>query len=148
MNRFEVDVIITPKSSSMLNQIFAHRLGELGGAHVILDAFIKQLNIEDISIDYEHPGITKEIQELLENKIKIAKQKGYFNLKSIPGKFRKFLDNMFMPQNNEIIREIENKNVLIIDDIITTGTSINQIAKKTIGIVNSINCMTMFKSVS
>jgi hypoxanthine phosphoribosyltransferase len=133
------DIIITPKSSSKILEELKNKLQAKAGNNVLLssDIFVKN-TIDNIKFDED------KIDKLSnENKIKIKKilnkvfSKEDYKLRSLPPQYRKYVLN-FMKFNSEadkrLINAIINGRVLIVDDIVTEGTTIRNM----VALLNSI----------
>jgi DNA-directed RNA polymerase subunit F len=133
------DIIITPKSSSKILDELKNKLQAKAGNNVLLssDIFVKN-TIDNIKFDED------KIDKLSnENKIKIKKilnkvfSKEDYKLRSLPPQYRKYVLN-FMKFNSEadkrLINAIINGRVLIVDDIVTEGTTIRNM----VALLNSI----------
>ena len=126
------DIIITPKSTSKVLDELKNKLHSKAGSNVLLSSDIIVKNTID-NIKFDEEKIDKLSDE---NKIKVRKilnkvfGKEDYKLRSLPPQYRKYVLN-FMKFNNEadkrIINSIIGGKVLIVDDIVTEGTTIKNI---------------------
>lgn len=143
----QIDIIVSPKSSSHLVKTLLNELETRSNYHILSDTFVKIKNLNNLTIDTEHPKMTNELKTVLSKMKEKSVSKNNFSMKSIPPKYRKFFKGLFEIENVEMIKKFQNKNVVIFDDVLTSGQTIKQIndllfsygAKKVIGI-------TIFKS--
>lgn len=142
-----IDIIVTPKSSSNLTKEFVKDLAARNNVSVMVDSFVKQPDISKIEIDRESPKISENIIKKLETILRKAKENNQFKLSKILPQHRKFIKNIFVVADESIIKKINDKNVLIVDDIITEGTTSESIYN--ILVANGakfVTTLTVFKS--
>lgn len=142
----KIDLLVLPESSSPLAANFARAIVAANpGIRMAPKNFIKARDVEQIKIDYENPKLTPAITKTLESSLRRAKREGVLKMKWILPVNRKFLTNVFSYDGNSYI--FSDKNVLIVDDIVTSGSSILPLYKavEEAG-ANSTTCLTLFKS--
>ena len=141
----EIDIIVMPKSSSTLTKDFASELGKrFPHIKIMVDSFVKS-EIDKIVLNTEDPRLEPSILKSLTGILKRAKKDGYFEFKKVLPQHRKFFRNVFSYDGNSAI--FEDKNVLIVDDIIASGSSIYDIYKTLQeAAVNEVLCLTLFKT--
>lgn len=150
------DTIITVESSSRLNQQFLHRLNKIIKAEYhITDMFEKIPAAEVYITNFNGKNLSKE------DSLKISKafakmqseNNGDFSFKYIPNKLRYTITKTihFEPETDlvkygEIIND---KNVLILDDTISSGTTISEYCKNILEIFTpkSVTVITLFSSI-
>jgi len=144
VNISSYDLIVLPQSSSPLLTQVVNSLGRKYGTavEVIDSAFVKN-KITDITVD---PQIIQQIRtkhgdkkanyiaNRYEKLIKSAEVNGEFKMKKIPTSmgFRRGITNFLHINNNRedaIFKQVYGGNVLIIDDIITSGTTMVEMAR-------------------
>lgn len=126
-----INVIIYPQSSSKLNFDLANKIAsKLPNCIVIKDSIIKNLP-QDIQLDYSKlNGKSQELIDTLEDILKNIKlKKSDFKIKYFPPRYRKFVINFLKLKENDrrLINLINNGNVLVVDDIITEGTTFTEV---------------------
>jgi hypothetical protein len=136
-----IDIIIYPKSSSPLNFDIAKKIKDKLGTntYIVKDSIVKN-EIENIKID-----ASKISDKTRKSLLKYSIKDGEFFLKRIPPQYRKYFFN-FLKFDNNIQRDFYNKlsgNILIVDDILSEGTTINEIEK----LVKSFNPSKIIKYV-
>ena len=147
ISNFEIDIIVMPKSSSLLVKKFVEELKKRIFIPVYYDSFAKITDIKKIKIDRDNPKITEKIIKKLETILRKGVKDNKLSLTKILPQNRKFLLNLFRVVDKKMLKKVEGKVILIADDIVTSGSTINNIsdillthgAKKTIG-------LTIFKS--
>lgn len=138
------DLIITPKSSKPLANYVAEKFKSKIGQNTLLatDTFVKSLR-ENVTIDTDgmQPKTIVALQKML-NKGELEGKS--FEIKNVPVMFRKKFKN-FVKFKDETSREVYNKleggKVLIIDDYLTSGTTLVEMANivKDLGAKEVIN---------
>lgn len=149
LNRIDTDVIVSPVSSSDLVKEFAKQIQRRTYDEFYIDSFRKSPDISRISVNKDDPRITDEIIASMEKTLARAKKKGFVSVKQFAPSHRKFLKNLFEVIDESLYNKVADKNVVIIDDVMTTGTTAKQIHDilKTHG-ANSVVTLTMFKATS
>ena len=142
----KIDVIVTPRSSSSLTHDFAEKLSERNpGITFMLDSFVKADDPSKITISDEFKKLSDSTFKKLEGSIRRGVKLGYFQMKWILPPYRKFLRNVFSYVGNA--KKFEGKNVLIVDDVISSGSSVGAIFQtlQEAG-ADSVICLTLFKT--
>lgn len=142
-----VDVIVTPKSSSPLTHSFVKEIQARTNLDVFVDSFVKNPDISKIEVDVDNPKMTPAIQKSMQRIIDRAKKTGTLSLTKFSPIHRKFVKNLFKVTDEKILSKIDGKKVLIVDDILTSGSTTKSISDILFanGAV-SINGLTLFKS--
>lgn len=121
------DVIVAPKSSGNLNRIFLTEIRKRSNIDILEGAFEKTTNSEELFIEDRVKELSPELYDSL---TKILKRTT--NTSSITKRFRpehrKFIRGLYSLSDQDLYDKIANKRVLIFDDIITSGTTIDSIA--------------------
>jgi len=145
----DVDIIVSPKSSSDLVKEFAKEIERRTYYDFYIDAFQKTVDISKVEIDREDPRITDDIIASMEKILTRSKGKGFLSVKQFAPSHRKFIKNLFEIIDETLYRKVADKNVAIIDDVMTTGTTAKQIHDilKAHG-ANEVTTLTMFKATS
>lgn len=147
IKNFDIDIIVMPKSSSPLVKNFIKELQKRIFIPVYYDSFKKTSNFSNIKIDRDNPKISDKIIKKLEPILRRAIKEGKLSLTKILPQNRKFLLNLFDVVDKKMLKKIEGKNVLIADDILTSGTTISNIANiLTLHGAQKITGLTIFKS--
>lgn len=149
LNSLDTDVIVSPISSSDLVKEFAKQIQRRTYDEFYIDSFRKTPDISKVSVDRDDPRITDEIATSMEKTLARAKRKGYLSVKQFAPSHRKFLKNLFEIIDESLYKKVVDKNVVIIDDVMTTGTTAKQIHDilKAHG-ANTVVTLTMFKATS
>jgi hypothetical protein len=124
----EIDIIVTPKSSSDLTKSFVEELQRRTNYDIFIDSFHKTPDISNIIVDKIHPKITDKIADSMQKVLDSAKRKGRLSLTKFPVMYRKFLKNLFVSVDESLLTKFDGKNVLIIDDILTSGSTAKSIS--------------------
>lgn len=128
------DIIITPKSSSPLTNYIGNKFREKTFNSVFTDNIFIKNTIDNIKIDKEKISklSDKDKKQFYKNFEKSI-ETGTFQLKKLTPIQRRLIYN-FLKFNSETERKIYNLiyngNVLVIDDILTTNTTIVEINKQ------------------
>ena len=147
LRELNVDIIVSPISSSVLTKEFVKRIKERTHLDVYVDSFKKQADISKVEIDRNHPKITDAIIASMESTLERAKRRNYLSIKMFSPMHRKFVKNMFMITDEKLLSKFEDKHVIIIDDIMTSGTSAKNIADVLLtNDAASVSVLTIFKS--
>lgn len=142
-----VDIIVSPVSSSDLTKEFVKRIKDRTHVDVYVDSFKKQPDIAKVQIDRNHPKITDVIIKSMESTIERAIRRNHLSVKMFSPMHRKFIKNMFEITDQKLLSKFEDKTVVIIDDIMTTGTSAKNIYDVLItNNATSVSVLTIFKS--
>lgn len=140
-----IDLIITLKSSSDLVNRFADQFSVRIPNRLFFPSAIQKANIDKIKVADNVPNekIRKDLQRVIDN-VKSGKVNG-FEIKKILTKDRQFVLD-FLELDESLLKKIEGKHVLIIDDFLTSGATIAESARL-ISLYNpaSIRAATIFK---
>jgi hypothetical protein len=129
------DTIVYPKSSSKILKVLAEQLfKKAGNAKLIPDSFVKlersQIKFDDEKIETLPEKTKKEVKAVIK---RIQTGEGDFHLRTIFSRYRQFIKD-FMIFNSERDREnynaIENKNIILVDDFRTSGTTLKEMKKQ------------------
>lgn len=144
----KVDVIVTPVSSSPLTKEFVKEISRRTNYDVYTDSFRKVPDFSKIRIDTSHPGLTDKIKDSMEKIIDRATRRGNLSVKMFAPQHRKFITNLFeVVVDKKLFDKIVDKHVVIIDDIMTSGTT----AKNIYDVLRAngaekVSALTIFKS--
>lgn len=112
------DAVLAIKSSSQLNNLFMKELAnQLPGVAFIPDAIMKA-DIKNITIDKNATDIQRKNAE---RELKKAKESGVLSFKKIHVSLRQLFKGVM--QLNNIVNNIENKTIIVLDDIMTTRST-------------------------
>ena len=118
-----VDIIVTPKSSSPLANTFAKEVQKRTNYDFFIDSFKKTVDMSKVTIDRNSPKITPEITLSMEKALVRAKKKGFLSVKAFLPQHRKFIQNLFELVDDKLVTKVSGKHVVIIDDVMTSGTT-------------------------
>ncbi len=135
------DVIIYPKSRSPLVKKFVDEIASIyPTAKVLPDSFVKSvLSAEDVEplINKKHPAWKKFAEENpkavheLEMSLKRQIKNGELELKKLYKPHLKFIKNFIeLKDAYEVLDKVLGKNVLVIDDILSTGSTIAEMIRQ------------------
>lgn len=143
----KADVIVSPQSSSPLARLFTKKIKERTNHEFFIDSFSKTVDLNKVTIDHNHPLITDGLIKSLEKTLARGRKKGFIKIKDFQVRDRKFIRNLFEIVDSKIETKVQGKNVVIIDDVTTSGSTGQQIYNilKTHGAEN-ITVLTLFKS--
>lgn len=143
----DIDLIVTPVSSSPLTKEFAKYIQKRTNYDVLVDSFKKRPDLSRVEIDVDHPKITPKIIKSMQSILKRAIKQGNLTIKMFAPMHRMFVKNLFEVTEQKILTKTEGQNIIIIDDVTTSGTTIKNI--NDILVTNkakSVNALTIFKS--
>ena len=149
LRSMKADVIVTPISSSDLTKEFVKEIERRTNYDVLIDSFMKRPDLSKVTIDKDHPKITDSIIKSMQRTLDKAVKSGSLSVKLFAVPHRKFLKNLFEVTDEKIYNKTQDKNVVIIDDVMTSGTTTQHI--RDILITNqaeSVSALTIFKSTS
>lgn len=147
LRQIGTDVIVTPISSSDLTKEFVKEIQKRTNYDVVIDGFRKQPDISKIVIDVNHPKITPAIIKSMESIIERGIKRDSLSVKMFAVQYRKFIKNLFEVADERIYKLVQGKRVVIVDDIMTSGTTARNIFD--ILMVNGasdVQALTLFKS--
>lgn len=159
LSKIKPDVIIYPKSSSSLTAEFAKKIHDKHpSAQLVSDAFYKKiLNAEDVEplINTKHPDWEKfaannpaDVEKLKKSLSKMIRDHdGKLELKKMYKPYMKFIKNFVeMRDALEVLEAVLEKNVLVIDDVLSTGATMLEMIRQLVdNEPNSIAGLTIFK---
>lgn len=141
VKRVKPDIIIYPKSRSpLLKQFVDDLVSAYPTAEILSDRFIKSvLNAEDVEplINTSHPDWKKFSEEhpdqvkLLKQNLKYQVKKGEIEMKKLYKPYLKFLKNFIeLKDAYEVLEKVMGKNVLVVDDILSSGTTMAEMIRQ------------------
>lgn len=125
-----VDVIVTPTSSApLLSDLTDAIRKRMPHVTFLKDSFQKvgPESIDKIKIRYDLPGMTPNIERGLKGVLSKAKKDGYFEVKKVDKRFAKYLTGYFELTDPKLINKLQNKRVVILDDVISSGATFSEI---------------------
>lgn len=126
-NNLSFDIILLPKSSSNLNRKMAEEFRKRFPYEVQLYSDeITKSSPKDLQIVGNPP---EEIEKALQKIINKWNIDGKFEIKKLPPSWRQFISNL-SKIDDKVFKKVDEKNVLIIDDVLTSGTTIADIIKQ------------------
>jgi len=142
----DIDTIFVMESKSSLAEDLTMRIKS-----ILPDTTIKILkksivkNIENLTLDKEGVKIYDTEFKILTDFYNKVKNTGEFSVKKIHPKHRSLFKN-WIKINEDSIRYITNKNVLIIDDYITSGSTLDEVCTQILKLSpKSLKCLTIIK---
>lgn len=132
INISDVDLILIPQSESNINLNIANKIkNKVPNALFLKDVILKN-QPENVTINYEllkSKNVLPETIIKIEQMVSNAVVEGVFKIKKIHPKFRKYILNFLTIDvtNRKLINKLMNGKVLVIDDIITEGTTFKEI---------------------
>ena len=124
----DIDTIIMMESSSRLIADLMIKMNKYLPKYYNMHTYDKgifknpDISAIEISTQYElKPETIKELERILLK----ARENKYFSIKKVPAKFRELIKN-WLKINDRILSKIVDKNIMIIDDIVTTGSTIKE----------------------
>lgn len=124
------DVIITPTSSAPLLSDLTDAINKrVPHITFLKDSFqkISPDKIDNIKIRYDLPGMTPKIERGLKGVLSKARKDGYFEIKKVDKRFAKYLTGYFELTDTKLINKLQNKRVVILDDVISSGATFSEI---------------------
>lgn len=126
------DVVIYPKSSSNINKVIANFIEYKTSSNVlnIPDSIIKN-SLNNVTVDKNKLNNASDAVKRRVNQI-LTHQSGKLELKKIPMVMRNMFSNFLKfdtDRERELFNRLNGGKVLIIDDVYTRGTTINELAK-------------------
>ena len=152
----EYDTIVVVESSNTLNTKFLHRLNKIIRAkNVITDLFYKIPASEILTANFDGRSMPKEDAEFVHKKLRrMIKNNNIFSFKFIPKELRYCIKKTIgmYPPETELIKYsklINDKNVLVLDDTISSGTTISEYCKNLIDTFTpkSLTVITLFSPI-
>lgn len=128
----KIDTIILMESSSKLLVDVSIKLNKYLPKYYEMFTYDKGIfknpNLEDIFIDQKSFDLSDSTVKELKKQIEKAKTSGYFSIKKFKPQFRRSITN-WLKMKDQLLSKIVDKNVLILDDIITTGSTVIEASK-------------------
>lgn len=154
-NQSNYDYIISVASSSALTSILANKLSEAFDAPVVSTS---KLSVDDLKLDRDlatselmRQGKSDNYISLLLDNIQRRyidpqKKSGTFSMRRVAPRFRKWIAPMFRFDDAENI--VNSNSILVVDENITTGTSVNQVISllKSSGFSGTIDIFTLLSN--
>jgi len=165
VNLYNYNLVVMPESSSRVNQYmlrYIYRFAQptLRKMQLIknlpssinfdMDSFSKQY-LEDV-LENGRPRYTQtqkdEVKQSINNMLDLIHQKDYFTIaKDVKkSRFRPYMTQFLKFENGEdeeLCKKISQQNVLIVDDVTTSGSTLNEILR-TLRILNEDNDISIF----
>jgi hypothetical protein len=123
-----IDTIIVMETSSRLLADLMVKMNKYLPKYYEMQTYNKGIfknpEISAIEISTQHelkPNTIKELERILTK----ANEKSYFSIKKVPAQFRDLIKN-WLKINNKILSKIVDKRVMLIDDIVTTGSTVKE----------------------
>ena len=125
-----VETVITPSSSSTIINDSVDELQRIRpDVEIVRERFQKVLDPGQIRIAEDDPRITPAIVKSLRRVIDNATRDGYFQMKRVRAKDRKFLSNYFSLVDGYRYGKLEGRRVAIMDDLVRTGSSFEEMRR-------------------
>lgn len=133
-NLSSYDLVVTPKSTSKVLDLMRNVIGAKAGPNTMVssDLFVKN-TIDNIKFDEEKLNKVPENERKQILKIlNTVFSKEDYKLRSVSPRFRKFILN-FVKFNTEVNKKVMNRivngKILVVDDILTEGTTVKNIVQ-------------------
>jgi len=140
-----IDLVVTIKSSSNLTKRFAEQFTRRINNQVFFPAAITKAAIDKVKVSDDVPNekMRKDIQRVIDN-VKTGKTAG-LEIKKLRPQDRQFLVD-FLELDEKLVKKIEGKNILIVDDYVTSGNTIAESMRLLeLYAPNDIFAVTLFK---
>jgi phosphoribosylpyrophosphate synthetase len=128
----KIDTILVMDSSSPLVSDLTLEINRRLPKYYSMYTFNKQIfktpDIQDITIDTMGVDVSDKNYKSMKSSLDKMKKEGYFKIHNIYAPNRKFIKN-WLKINNNILSKIVDKRVALIDDILTTGSTIKEAAR-------------------
>ena len=143
------DTIIKIPSSNDLNNIFMDRLNKIIKCDHEIITGLSKLDTDTVwmeGVDFDK--MSKEEIEILEKCF--VKMDDYFSFKFIPIYLRRYIkkiyDQNYIHEQLDVAEKINNKNILILDDTISTGSTISLFTKEILNMYapSKVTIITLF----
>ena len=128
----KISTITYPQSSSALASQFADKFQGRVSDTVLIPSAFKKSDPKMIRLDYESMALYKlspKTIKALEDIIEKAKAKGSFKIHDVPTMLRKFFNHFMEPSHINMLDKVEGKNILLVDDILTSGSTTHEIVR-------------------
>jgi len=143
-----VDVIVTPQTSSFLLKDILDQISSIKPhIKIIHEAFVKT-NVDDIVIDYADFNVSDAVKNRMKQLMSEAKKQGYIEINKVPKTFLNYLSNVLNLNQTKVLQKyIDGQNVVIFDDILGSGFTMKEmILSMKMYSPNSIHGITLFKT--
>lgn len=142
LQKLRPDTVVIPKSSSPLLADFAAKLkSAYPKAEYVSDAFFKKVldaeNVEPLinkdhkdwpKFEIDHP---KEAADLRKSVARMIRTTGQLELKKLYKPYMKFIKNFVeIEQSGEILDKLIDKKVLILDDVLSSGATMQEMIRQ------------------
>ena len=149
MNRMKVDSVFCMGSSSSLVKDVAFKTVEKVSnisLKFLPDSIVKSIDSLELVIpDEDIEKFGSDIMNTLRREVEKAKSRNEFEIKKIPPQYRKFFKN-WIDINSEAIRDISGKDVILFDDYLTSGATLDEVCLSLKELSpKSITCFTIIK---
>jgi len=128
----EIDTIILMESSSKILLEFSMHLNKYLPKYYEMLTYDKGIfknpNLDEIIINAEKYDLKPETIESLQKTIDRQLREKYFSIKKFPPQFRRVISN-WLKIEDKLLSKIVDKKVCIIDDILTTGSTIKEASR-------------------
>lgn len=165
INLYDYDLVVMPQSSSRVNQYmlrYIYRFAQptLRKMELVkalpasisfdMDSFAQQY-LDDV-LENGRPRYTEpqkeEVRQSINNMLDLIHQKDYFSIaKDVKkSRFRPYMTGFLQfkdAEDEELFKAIKQQNVLVVDDVTTSGSTLNEILR-TLRILNEDNNITIF----
>ena len=145
----KIQVVISPMSSSNLVQDVMTKVQEKNPNLTYFTSVFKKVKPQDIQNIYlaDDPRVTPKIQKSFEYIKNAAIKNEYLAMIKVDPKFRQFVRGFFEEIDPRVIKECTNKNVVLFDDVISSGTTIAEMLRM-LGAAGAkeVTGITIFKS--
>jgi hypothetical protein len=144
-NNISFDIILLPSSSSSLNKIMAEEFAKRFPYDIqIYSDSITKASPDDLKI-VGNPS--KNVREYAMQVINHLKKMGSVEIKKVPPSLRRFIVGI-SKIDSDIYKKIEGKNVLLVDDVLTSGATLSDIIRqlRNNSTPNKIYGVTLFKN--
>lgn len=145
VNLSNVDIVIYPQSSSSLTKDIVDRIDSFTDSEKYIKIEVVKKSIDEINFNWskfekycENHNVPSDAKAIMQKKmmkmLDDIHSLDYFSIaKNIKGqKYKKFLSTIYKFYDDKtikLLKTIEDKKILVIDDIYTSGTTIEQIIK-------------------
>jgi phosphoribosylpyrophosphate synthetase len=128
----EIDLIIVMDSSSNLVSDLSNKILSLLPVYyesmTFNKAIFKNPNFDEITFNPEKYGLSDKSKDKMISALRKMSRDGYFSIQKIMPGMRKIIEN-WLKINDNVLQKIVGKNVAIIDDILTSGSTFYEAAR-------------------
>jgi len=130
IKNFDFDLIVYPNNASNLLSTFVDKISQRYNISKFkISPSIKKLDVSNIEINDPKSKLSDSNRKSIEKILKRVKNKGFLKLHDdVPKQFRSFIKN-FISLDDKILDIVDSKNILIIDDVYTTGSTIKELVR-------------------